>query len=144
MAVKPIPEGYHTITPYLTVEGADKLIEFAKQVFAATEIERMMNPDGTIKHAEVRIGDSVVMLSDARDEYKPRPAALYVYVSEVDAVYQRALAAGATSLMEPTTTFYGNRESGVKDQFGNSWWIATHVEDVSVEEIQRRAAAQTK
>jgi len=144
MAVKPIPEGYHTITPYLTVQGADKLIDFMKQVFAATEIERMSNSDGTIKHAEVRIGDSVVMMSESRGEWKPMPAALYLYISDVDAVYRRALEAGATSLMEPMDTFYGNRESGVKDQFGNYWWIATHFEEVSPEEIQRRAEAASQ
>jgi len=144
MAVKPIPEGYHTITPYLTVQGADQLIDFMKQVFAATEIERMTNPDGTVKHAEVRIGDSVLMISESRGEWKPMPAALYLYVSDVDAVYQRALAAGATSLMAPTNTFYGNRESGVTDQFGNYWWIATHIEEVSPEEIAKRAEAQMK
>jgi len=144
MAVKPIPEGYHTVTPYLCVQGADKLIDFLKQVFAATEIESMTNADGTIKHAEVRIGDSVVMMSESRGEWKPMPGAFYLYVSDADAVYKRALTAGATSLMEPTNTFYGNRESGVKDQFGNSWWIATHIEDVSLEEMQRRAAAQMK
>ncbi len=142
MAVKPIPEGYHTITPYLTVQGADKLIDFLKQVFAATEIERMANADGTIKHAEVRIGDSVVMISEPRGEWKPMPGAFYVYVSDAGAVYKRALQAGAVSLMEPVDSFYGNRESGVKDHFGNSWWIATHIEDVTPEEIQRRAAAQ--
>jgi len=143
MTVKSIPEGYHTITPFLTVQGADQLIDFMKQIFAAMEIERMTNPDGTVKHAEVRIGDSVVMLSEARGEWKPMPAALYLYVSDVDMVYKRALQAGAVSLMEPTNTFYGNRESGVKDQFGNYWWIATHVEEVALEEIQKRAA-QTK
>lgn len=144
MAIKPIPEGYHTITPFLTVQGADKLIDFMKQIFAATEIERMTNPDGTVKHAEVRIGDSVVMISESRGEWKPMPAALYLYVSDADAAYKRALQAGATSLMEPIDTFYGSRESGVKDQFGNYWWITTHFEDVSLEEIQRRAAVQTK
>ena len=144
MAVKPIPEGYHTITPFLTVQGADKLIDFMKQVFAATEIERIMQADGTVKHAEVRIGDSVMMISEARGEWKPMPAALYLYISDVDAVYRRALEAGATSLMEPMDTFYGNRESGVKDQFGNYWWIATHFEEVSPEEIQRRAEAASQ
>lgn len=142
MVVKSIPEGYHTITPFITVQGAAQLIDFLKQVFAATEIERMTNPDGTVKHAEVRIGDSVLMISEARGEWKPMPAAFYLYISDVDAVYQRALAAGAASLMAPTNTFYGNRESGVKDQFGNSWWIATHFEDVTPEEIQKRAEAQ--
>ncbi|MGH7452061.1 MAG: VOC family protein [bacterium] len=144
MAVKPIPEGYHTITPCLTVQGADKLIDFLKQVFAATEIERMTNADGTIKHAEVRIGDSVVMISEPRGEWKPMPGAFYLYVSDADAIYKRALQAGAVSLMEPVETFYGNRESGVKDQFGNSWWIAAHIEDVSTEEMQKRFEAVSK
>ena len=144
MAVKPIPEGYHTITPCVTVQGADKLIDFLKQVFAATEIERMSNADGTIKHAEVRIGDSVMMMSEPRGEWKPMPGAFYLYVSDVDNIYKRALQAGAVSLMEPTNTFYGNRESGVKDEFGNYWWIATHIEEVSPEEMAKRAEAQIK
>ncbi|MGH7598006.1 MAG: VOC family protein [bacterium] len=144
MAVKPIPEGYHTITPCVAVQGADKLIDFLQQVFAATEIERMTNEDGTIKHAEVRIGDSVVMMSEPRGEWKPMPGAFYVYVSDADTIYKRALQAGAVSLMEPVDTFYGNRESGVKDRFGNSWWIATHKEDVSPEEMQKRFEAGKK
>jgi PhnB protein len=144
MATKPIPEGYHTITPFLTVQGAAKLIDFLKQVFAATEIECMANADGTIKHAEMRIGDSVVMISESQGEWKPMPGAFYVYVADVDAVYNRALTAGATSLMAPTNTLYGNRESGVKDQFGNYWWIATHIEDVTAEEMQRRFEAGSK
>jgi PhnB protein len=144
MAVKPIPEGYHTITPFLTVQGAVKLIDFLKQVFAAMEIECMTNADGTIKHAEMRIGDSVVMISESRGEWKPMPGAFYLYVNDVDAIYQCALQAGAVSLMEPMNTFYGNRESGVKDQFGNYWWIATHIEDVTPEEMQRRFEAGKK
>jgi uncharacterized glyoxalase superfamily protein PhnB len=142
--IKPIPEGYHTITPYLGVQGADELIDFMKQVFEATEIERLTNTDGTIKHAEVRIGDSVVMISEARGEWKPMPGAFYLYVSDADAIYRRALQGGAASLMEPVDTFYGNRESGVKDQFGNYWWIATHKEDVSPEEMQKRFEAGKK
>jgi PhnB protein len=141
MAVKPIPEGYHTITPFLTVQGADKLIDFLQQVFAAKEIERMTNADGTIKHAEMRIGDSVVMISESSGEWRPMPGAFYLYVNDTDATYKRALQAGATSLKEPANTFYGNRESGVKDQFGNYWWIATHVEDVTPEEMQKRFEA---
>lgn len=144
MLSTPIPAGYHTMTPCVTVQGAEKLIDFLKQVFAATEIERLAHADGTIQHAEVRIGDSVLMLSEARGEWKPRPAAFYVYVREVEVTYKQALAAGATALMEPANTFYGNRESGVEDQFGNYWWIATCIEAVSSEEIQRRAAAQMK
>lgn len=98
----------------------------------------------SIKHAEVRIGDSVVMISESQGEWKPMPGAFYVYVSNADAIYKRALQAGAVSLMEPLDTFYGNRESGVKDQFGNSWWIATHQEEVSPEEMQKRFEASKK
>lgn len=140
---KHTPAGYHTITPYLSVQGAAAFIDFVKQIFEAKEIERMANADGTIKHAEVRIGDSVLMISEASGDWKPRPGAFYIYVSDADAIYQRALAAGAISLMEPTTTFYGNRESGVQDQCGNYWWIATCKEEVSAEEIQRRFEAST-
>ncbi len=99
-------------------------------------------PDGTIQHAEVKIGDSIVMLADAAGEWKPRPSMLYLYVNDVDETYRLALAAGATSLREPTTHFYGDRSGGVEDPVGNHWWIATHVEDVSPEEIQRRTAQQ--
>ena len=141
---KPIPMGYHTITPFLSVHGAARLIDFVKQVFEAAEIERMMNEDGTIKHAEVRIGDSILMVSEARGEWQPMPSAFYLYVSDARAVYQRALQAGAISLMEPVDTFYGNRESGVKDSFGNHWWIATHIEDVSPEEMQKRFEASKR
>src|SRR5262250_2846370 len=105
MAVKPIPEGYHTVTPYLTVQGVPKLIEFLKQAFAAQEIERMAQPDGTIRHAEVRIGDSVVMMSEAGSEWAPRPSTIYLYVNDIDAVYARALQAGGNSLMEPADQF---------------------------------------
>ena len=144
MAVKPIPEGYHTVTPYLTVQGAAKLIEFLKQAFEAREIERMTQPDGTIRHAEVRIGDSVVMMSEAGGEREPMPSGIYLYVNDTDAVYKRALQVGATSLMEPADQFYGDRSAGVKDSSGNHWWIATHKEDVSAQELQRRAEAAMK
>jgi uncharacterized glyoxalase superfamily protein PhnB len=138
MTVKPIPEGYHTVTPYLVVQGAAQLIDFLKQAFAAEEIQRMTRPDGSIGHAEVRIGDSRVMLGEAGGEFKPMPAMLHLYMEDADAVYQRALLAGATSLREPVDEFYGDRMAGVKDQFGNQWWIATHIEDVSPEEMVRR------
>src|SRR6266568_5870663 len=106
--------------------------------FDATELERMSRPDGTIGHAEVRIGDSVVMMGEARGESTPMPGTLYVYVSDTDAVYKRALEAGAASLMEPADQFYGDRNAAVKDAVGNRWWIATHKEDVSPQEIVRR------
>jgi uncharacterized glyoxalase superfamily protein PhnB len=141
-AVKPVPEGYHTVTPYLTVESVEKLLDFVKKAFHATETYQMARPDGSVRHAEVRIGDSIVMMGQARDEWKPRPGTLYLYLSDVDASYERALAAGGKSLREPSTQFYGDRSAGVEDPVGNQWWIATHVEDVPPEEIERRAAQQ--
>jgi PhnB protein len=141
MAVKPIPDGYHTITPYLTVQGVPKLIDFLKLAFEAREIERMAQPDGTIRHAELRIGDSVVMMGEAGGEREPMPSAMYLYVNDTDAVYRGALQAGATSLMEPADQFYGDRSAGVKDPSGNYWWIATHQEDVSPAELKKRAEA---
>jgi PhnB protein len=104
----------------------------------------MSRPDGTIAHAEVRIGDSAVMMGEPMGEQQPRPATLYLYVNDTDAVYQRALQAGATSLMEPADQFYGDRNAGVQDVFGNYWWIGTHKEDVSPEELKKRAEAHTK
>jgi PhnB protein len=140
MVVKPIPEGYHTIIPYLVVQGAAQLIDFLKQAFGAEEILRMARPDGTIMHAEIKIGDSRVMIGEAQGEFTPMPAMLHLYVEDTDTVYRRALQAGATSLREPEGQFYGDRIGGVRDSFGNQWWIATHIEDVSTEEMARRAA----
>jgi PhnB protein len=144
MAVKPIPDGYHAVTPYLTVKGAAKLLDFITTVFGATEKFRMPRPDGTIGHSEVKIGDSTVMLAEASGQYPPMTAGLYVYVPDTDAAYKRALKAGATSLMEPADQFYGDRNAGVKDAFGITWWIATHVEDVPPGELEKRAAAAQK
>ena len=140
--VKPIPEGYHSVTPVLTVEGASNLIDFLRQVFDAEEEERFTGPDGRIRHAEVRIGDSLIMISDATPEFPAFPAMINVYIEDTDAAYKRALRAGATSLREPSDQFYGDRTGGVKDQFGNQWWIATHVEDVSQEELEKRMKAR--
>jgi PhnB protein len=136
-----IPSVYHSVTPYLTVQGVEQLIDFLKQVFDAQERERITRPDGTIGHAEVRIDGSVVMLSEASDDWKPMPSALYVYVPDTDATYQRALQAGATSLMEPADQFYGDRNAGVRDPSGNHWWISTSFEDIPPEELQQRADA---
>jgi PhnB protein len=144
MAVNPIPEGYHTVTPYLVVQGAAKLIDFLKQAFDAKEIMRMPRPDGTIMHAEVRIGDSAVMMGDAWGEFKPMPGSIYLYVHDTDATYKRALQAGATAVMEPTNQFYGDRHACVIDPVGNRWSIATHIEDVPPEELVRRAEAFMK
>ncbi len=142
MAVKPIPEGYHSVTPYLIVQGAAQLIDFMKEALGAEETFRMPTPSGAIGHAEVKIGDSMVMLADASGaENPPMPAMLHVYVEDVDAKYRRALQAGATSVREPADQFYGDRSAGVKDKFGNQWWLATHVEDVPPEEMAKRAQA---
>ncbi|MCI0416027.1 VOC family protein [bacterium] len=145
MAVKPIPEGYRTVTPYLISPSAAKVLDFVKETFDAKETVRMPGPDGSsIAHAEFRIGDSIVMISDGGKEYPPMPTTLYVYVSDVDATYKRALKAGATSVKEPADQFYGDRSASVKDSGGNIWGIATHIEDVTPEEMDRRMKALKK
>jgi uncharacterized glyoxalase superfamily protein PhnB len=138
MAVKPVPDGYHTVTPYLIVRDAAGLIDFLQEAFDAQEAVRMDRPDGSVMHAEVRIGDSMVMLAQADDDEQTTSPMLHLYLDDVDAVYKKALSAGATSLQEPADQFYGDRSAGVEDAFGNQWWLATHVEDVSPEEMQRR------
>lgn len=139
MAVKPIPDGFHTLTPYIVVRGVDVLIEFLKAAFDAKETIRTQLPGGSIMHAQVTIGDSVVMMGEAPPDFHPLPGSLYMYVEDTDAVYQRALQAGGVSVMERADQFYGDRNAGVKDPAGNFWWIATHIEDMSDEELQRRA-----
>ncbi len=144
MAVKPIPDGYHSVTPYLVVQRAPALMQFLQDAFDAQETVRMTDPNGRIAHAEVKIGDSVVMLAEASDASSQMPAMIHLYVNDSDEAYRRALKAGATSLRAPEDQFYGDRSAGVKDAFGNQWWLATHVEDVSPEEVRRRAAAQSQ
>jgi uncharacterized glyoxalase superfamily protein PhnB len=145
MATKPVPEGYHTVTPYLVVQGAAKTIDFAKKAFGAEmPIEPMKRPDGKIMHAELKIGDSHVMLSDADERHPAMPSMLYLYVPDVDSVYRRAVSAGGASLMEPMDQFYGDRSGGVKDPAGNQWFIGTHKEDLSPTELRRRAEAHLK
>jgi PhnB protein len=139
--VKAIPEGYHSVTPYLVVQGAGKLIDFMKAAFGAQEIFRMPMPDGSIGHAELRIGDSMIMLGEARDQWKAMPTTLQLYLEDVDAAYARAVAAGGTPVAEPQNQFYGDRRGGVQDMCGNYWWMATHIEDVSEEEMKRRMEA---
>lgn len=138
MPVNPIPEGYHSVTPYLIVKDVNGLIDFLKRAFDAEEIGKHTDSDGAVMHAEVRIGDSVVMMGEASDEWRPMPSVLHLYVEDTDAVYQRAMQAGATSLREPSDQFYGDRSGGVTDPSDNQWWIATHVEDVPPEELKRR------
>jgi uncharacterized glyoxalase superfamily protein PhnB len=141
MAPKAIPDEYGRVQPYLVVNGAAGVIDFMKTTFGAQERGRMPGPNGTIGHAEMLIGDSVVMLADAGPESPPMPATMVVYVEDCDATYKRALAAGGTSAQEPQDMFYGDRAAGVFDATGNRWWIHTHIEDVSPEEMERRAAA---
>jgi PhnB protein len=147
--VKPIPEGYHTLTPYLIVHDAAGAIEFYKQAFGATEMFRMDGPDGRIGHAEMRVGDSQIMLADEHPEMNARspqtmggsPVSFMLYVEDVDGMVAQALAAGATLKRPIADQFYGDRTGGVEDPFGHNWYIATHVEDVAPDELQRRAAA---
>ncbi|HUB12911.1 MAG TPA: VOC family protein [Acetobacteraceae bacterium] len=141
MAAMPQPEGYHTVTPYLVVKDAERLIEFLVAAFGAQETERLAAPNHRIAHAELRIGDSVVMLGEARDGHKERPCMLYVYVSDADATWQRAVASGATAGQQPQDQFYGDRSGSVTDPCGNEWWIATRIENVPPEELHRRIAA---
>ncbi|MGH9533580.1 MAG: VOC family protein [Terriglobales bacterium] len=143
MPVAPVPEGYHTVTPYLTVRDARQLIEFVRQAFGATlRTEPMQDPSGRVAHAEVQLGDSVVMLGEPMAGTAPRPSLLHLYLPDVDAAYERALAAGAKSVRAPEDQFYGDRSAGVEDGNGNQWWLATHVEDLSEAEMRRRAAAK--
>jgi|SRR5918992_4771769 PhnB protein len=141
MVVKPIPEGYHSVTPYLIVKGAGGLLDFLKQAFGAEQRFRMDRPDGSVGHAEVTIGDSVVMLAEASEQWPVMPGSIHLYVEDCDDAYRRAIEAGATSLQEPENQFYGDRSGGVRDPFGNVWWIVTHVEDVPEEELAARAEA---
>jgi PhnB protein len=143
MAVKPIPEEYTRVTPVLITDGAASLIEFLQQVFGAQERLRMPMPDGKIGHAELSLGDSVIMVADPMPNFGAMAGFLHIYVEDVDRVYQRALSAGATSDMEPTNEFYGDRVANVTDPFGNRYSISTHVEDVSDEEMMKRVAEYT-
>jgi len=133
------PKDYHSVTPYLTVKDASALIDFLKTVFDAQSGECLTRPDGTIMHAEVRIGDSMVMISDACEEMGPMPASLYVYVKDADAVFKRALDAGATPIMPPADMFWGDRFCCVQDKWGNQWSPSTHTHDLTPEEIQQGA-----
>ncbi|MGH3909344.1 MAG: VOC family protein [Pseudonocardiaceae bacterium] len=146
--VNPIPEGYPRITPYLCVDGAAAAIDFYTRVFGATERMRMPGPDDRIGHAELQLGDGVIMLADEYPEMGIRgpksiggtPVTISVYVEDVDAVFESAVRAGATSLRPVTDEFYGDRSGQFEDPFGHRWSIASHVEDVSAEEMSRRAA----
>jgi PhnB protein len=135
--VKAIPEGYHSIQPYLVSKDAEKIIEFASKAFGAEELMRMPGPDGGVMHAEFKIGDSIVMTGGSPDQAS-QPATVLFYTEGVDEVYKRALQAGGTSEREPEDQFYGDRTAGVKDPAGNTWWIHTNVEQVSEQEMEKR------
>jgi PhnB protein len=150
--VKPIPDGYHAVTPYLSIKGAADAIEFYKRAFGATELFRMAQPDGRIGHAELQVGDSRVMLADEAPEMNFRsphsvggsPVMLHLYVEDVDAVVKQAVAAGARLIRPVEDQFYGDRSGSLADPYGHLWHVATHKEDLSMEELRRRAAALHK
>lgn len=146
MSVKPIPEGYHSITPYLGIDKAAEAIEFYKKAFGAIQIMRLDMPDGKVGHAELRIGDSPIMLASPCDEMAfgspgshPTSVGLHLYVTDVDAQYKQAIAAGATVISEPKDQFYGDRSGTLKDPFGHVWFLATHIEELTEEQIRQRA-----
>lgn len=145
--VRPIPEGYHSISPALTCKDAARAIDFYKKAFGATEIMRMAGPGGSVAHAELRIGDSVIFVSDEMPGMSAAPAPtatpssyLFLYTEDVDSTFNRAVAAGATVAMPVSDMFWGDRFGKVTDPFGHSWGVATHVEDVAPEEMERRSA----
>lgn len=152
MNVKAIPDGYHAVTPYLIVNGAAKAIGFYQRVFGATELFRLPASDGRIGHAEIRIGDSQVMLADEFPEKGARapsadggmPVSLMVYVPDVDATFARAIDAGATQVRALQDQFYGDRSGTIRDPFGHVWTIGMHIEDVAPDELQRRFEAMQK
>ncbi|MFI1394181.1 VOC family protein [Streptomyces sp. NPDC020681] len=139
MGVKPVPEGYTSVTPWIIGSDTAGVIEFLKAAFEAVELGRMTGPDGRIGHAEVRIGNAIVMLFDAPDaDWPPTPAFLRLYVEDAEAVHRMAVEAGGQSVTEVTHLFFGDRVGRVRDPFGNLYWIQTHIEDVSEEEMERR------
>jgi PhnB protein len=150
--VKPIPDGYHAVTPYLIVDGAARALDFYKRAFDAKELMRIPSPGDKIGHAEIKIGDSVIMLADEHPEMDARspghfggsPISLMIYVEDVDKQFKQALAAGGTELRPLEDKFYGDRSGTLKDPFGHSWHLSTHKEDVSMEEMNRRMAALKK
>jgi PhnB protein len=152
MAVKPIPAGYHTVTPYLIIKGAAQALEFYKKAFGATELMRFPGPDGAIMHAEIKIGDSPIMMGEENVAMGARspgtiggtPVGICLYVPDVDALAKQAVAAGATVVRPVQDQFYGDRSGTFTDPYGHQWTLATHKEDVSSEEMQRRMAAMKK
>jgi PhnB protein len=149
MAVSPVPSGYHTLTPYLIVDGAARALTWYAEALGARELMRLAAPGGKIGHAEIQIGDSRIMLADEAPSHGARapgafggsPVSLHLYVADVDAMMARAVAAGATAKSQPVDKFYGDRLGSLADPFGHTWHIATHIEDLTAQEIERRMAA---
>lgn len=149
MSAKPVPAGYHTVTPYMAVKNGVKALEFYKKAFGATEITKLVMPDGRLGHAELRLGDSMIMLSDEFPEYGGKspqtlggsPVNIHLYVDDVDAFFKKAIAAGAKEAKPIKDQFYGDRSGQLEDPFGHLWWVATHKEDVPPDELQRRVEA---
>jgi PhnB protein len=145
MAVKPVPDGYHTVTPFINVKGVAKMIDFLKAAFGAEEVMRMPGPNGVVMHAEVSIGNSRLMLGEVMGPtQQPSSSFFYVYVGDADSMYKRALNSGAASQQPPTDQPWGDRMGTVKDPFGNTWSVATHKEDVSPAELAKRMAAANR
>jgi PhnB protein len=138
-SARAVPEGYHTVTPYLISDDAAGLIRFIEQAFDGKVTSKTMRDDNRIMHATISIGNSTIMISDTMEGMPPHTAMLYLYLENADETYKKAIKAKATSISEPKTEFYGDRAAAVKDASGNTWWMATHVEDVSEDELQRRS-----
>jgi PhnB protein len=147
--VKPIPDGHHTVAPYLAIKNAVSALEFYKKAFGATETYKLIVPDGRLGHAEIRLGDSLIMLSDEFPEFGGKapealggsPVSIHLYVQDVDAFVKRAVAAGARERKPIADQFYGDRSGQLEDPYGHLWWVATHKEDVAPEEMQKRVQA---
>jgi uncharacterized glyoxalase superfamily protein PhnB len=135
----PRPAGFHAITPYLVLSDARAFIAFVTQVFDAEEHRTHLDAAGHIRHGELQIGDSILWIAQSSANWPAMQTSLYLYVDDTDATYNKALAAGGTSIMAPADQFYGDRNAGVTDPCGNQWWIATHIEDVSEKELERRS-----
>ena len=146
MSARPVPAGHRTVAPYLAIKNGVKALEFYKKAFGATEIFRLLTPDGRLGHAEIRLGDSLIMLSDEFPEFGGKapdtlggsPVSIHLYVEDVDAFFKRALVAGARERKPVMDQFYGDRSGQLEDPFGHLWWVATHKEDVAPEEMQKR------
>ena len=137
-----VPNGFHTVTPFILVKGADRVIDFLQRAFGASEIYRLKHEDGSVWHSQIKIGDSMIMLGDVQDKQPSMASSIYLYLPDADTAYQNALKAGGTSIMPPEDQFYGDRSGGVRDPIGNMWWTGTHIEDVSHDELDRRAAKE--